>query len=142
MGYKWDRDTIIRHIQRRAIKGRSVKASDIRREVPNLYYAAKYYFGSYRAALVYINGQAHAADLTDYSASDGRWDKERVIYELLKRYEEGSDLSFTKVRSEALGKNAKRLFGSWKAAVEASGIDYVEVRRYGWGAARVSRIEN
>lgn len=129
MGYKWDCDTILMHIRRRVERGRSISPSDIRRDNPNLFYAAKYHFGSCTRA---VNTALGSGD----GSGDPKWDKGLVLNALSERYRNGEDLSYTAMRSTVLMRQARKHFGNWRAAIEAAGIPYVEISRYGWGVAR------
>lgn len=60
-------------------------------------------------------------------SSRQRWSKDLVLKEILKA-ENVSAKRIQRVRS-ALYSAAIRYFGSWKSAVEATGLDYSRVRR-------------
>lgn len=56
-----------------------------------------------------------------------RWDETRVVQEIMERYE--SELPLAKTKSpQRLVRAGQRYFGSWRAAVEAAGLSYDEVR--------------
>jgi hypothetical protein len=77
------------------------------------------------------------------------WSREYLIDYLIYKHERGEDLSpWTLYRREpAVHANAKKYFGSYRAAIEAAGIDYRKVRVIDltekWTPAKVlERIQN
>jgi len=60
------------------------------------------------------------------------WTPERVTSEILEMQQQGVDLRHGSVQEKykRLVSAAIRYFGSWRAAVEAAGVDYEELRRY------------
>ena len=58
------------------------------------------------------------------------WSREYLVDYLIYKHERGEDLSpWTLYRTEpAVHANAKKYFGSYRAAIEAAGIDYRQVR--------------
>lgn len=133
MGYKWDRETIRGYIKKRVAKQKSLRASDVRTDSPTLYYAAKYYYGSYKAALAEVMGTPPSHKNSELQSLD----KESLLKELVRLFAEGVDLSYTAVRHLPIFRQAVKFYGSWRVAVESAGIAYIEVKRYGWGAARI-----
>jgi hypothetical protein len=68
------------------------------------------------------------------------WTRETVIAAIRAEAQAGQDLSYLRVqeRVPSLLRAAQRTFGSWKVAVEASGFDYNDIRRYKvWTRERV-----
>lgn len=59
------------------------------------------------------------------------WSRETVIREILRLHGEGGDLrhSVMSANEQRLVSAAVRYFGSWGAAVSASGIDYATIRK-------------
>ena len=62
----------------------------------------------------------------------GKWDKNAITGEILRRYQAQQDLSYSFVSKEevALLRAAVRYFGSWRAAIEFAGLNYADIRKY------------
>ncbi|MGB9619947.1 MAG: homing endonuclease associated repeat-containing protein, partial [Armatimonadota bacterium] len=74
--------------------------------------------------------------------SKRRWSPELIIAEIRRLHSIGSDITQSRVEAidSKLTSAAVRYFGSWRAAVEAAGIDYSEVAALG-KQRRVSKIK-
>jgi hypothetical protein len=61
-----------------------------------------------------------------------RWNRETIIDEILHRAQTQQDLSYSGMMTHnlALLRAAARYFGSWEKAVNGSGLDYNDWRRY------------
>jgi hypothetical protein len=117
---RWTKHSILDEI--RMLVDRSAKQNQ--RERPSLYGACIRHFGSWKSAV-------EAAGF-DYSISarrkvPGFWDHQRVIEAIRKLPEKNSNHARTKHAD--LYSAALRHFGSWKDAVEASGMSYDSVRK-------------
>ena len=69
-----------------------------------------------------------------------KWSKESIALEILSMYESGENLNYSSVASTnlALLRAATRYFGTWEAAVNFSGLNYDEIRRYkSWTRDRI-----
>jgi len=69
-----------------------------------------------------------------------KWSKESIALEILSMYESGENLNYSSVSSTnlALLRAATRYFGTWEAAVNFSGLNYDEIRRYkSWTRERI-----
>jgi hypothetical protein len=69
-----------------------------------------------------------------------RWSKESIALEILSMYESGETLNYSSVASSnlALLRAATRYFGTWEAAVNFSGLNYEDIRRYkSWTRERI-----
>ena len=69
-----------------------------------------------------------------------KWTKESIGLEIRAMYEAGINLNYAKVAMEhvALLRAATRYFGSWRAAVEFSGLSYDDIRKYkSWTRDRI-----
>jgi hypothetical protein len=101
--------------------------------------AATRYLGSWQAAIEYAG--LNYDDIRRYRA----WTNERIMERIRELYAEGADLSWRHVSltldpSLAAAATKKSHFGSWRAALEASGIDYDQIRRYNdWNDDEVLR---
>jgi hypothetical protein len=69
-----------------------------------------------------------------------RWSKETIALDILSMYESGETLNYSSVANSnlALLRAATRYFGTWEAAVNFSGLNYDEIRRYkSWTRDRI-----
>lgn len=69
-----------------------------------------------------------------------KWSKESIGLEIVSMYESGENLNYSSIAASnlALLRAATRYFGSWEAAVNFSGLDYEEIRRYkSWTRERI-----
>lgn len=120
---KWTPHRVIQAIRKRRRQGMSMER--IQHDDRSLYFAACRYYGNCSAAL-------RAAGLP--AKSIRRWSRESVISELHTRYTQDI-LSETAKNDPSLYRVARRLFGSWPAALQAAGM-VPRVRRR-WTAAIV-----
>jgi hypothetical protein len=74
-----------------------------------------------------------------------KWSKESIGMEIRSMYESGENLNYSSVASTNLSllRAATRYFGTWEAAVNFSGLDYNQIRRYkSWTRERIiARIQ-
>jgi len=74
-----------------------------------------------------------------------KWSKESIGMEIRSMYESGENLNYSSVAANniTLLRAATRYFGTWEAAVNFSGLDYNQIRRYkAWTCDRiVERIQ-
>jgi hypothetical protein len=69
-----------------------------------------------------------------------KWSKEAIGLEIRRMYEIGENLNYANIAQEqvALLRAATRYFGSWRLAVEYSGLNYDDIRRYKtWSRDRI-----
>ena len=69
-----------------------------------------------------------------------KWTKESIGLEIKAMFEAGMNLNYSNIAVEqvALLRAATRYFGSWRGAVEFSGLNYDEIRRYkSWSKERI-----
>jgi hypothetical protein len=73
------------------------------------------------------------------------WSREAVVFEILDRHRTGSPLNYTTIESEDLRlmRAACYYFGTWKAAIQAAGLNYAAIRKYkSWSQEEiVARIQ-
>ncbi|BDI31155.1 hypothetical protein CCAX7_32060 [Capsulimonas corticalis] len=74
-----------------------------------------------------------------------KWSKESIAMEIVSMYESGENLNYSSVAANNLSllRAATRYFGTWEAAVNFSGLDYEQIRRYkSWTRERIiARIQ-
>lgn len=69
-----------------------------------------------------------------------KWSKESIGMEIVSMYESGENLNYSSMASNNLSllRAATRYFGTWEAAVNFSGLDYEQIRRYkSWTRERI-----
>jgi hypothetical protein len=69
-----------------------------------------------------------------------KWSKESIALEIRRLYAAGENLNYAAIAQEqvALLRAATRYFGAWRAAVEYSGLNYEDIRRYKtWSKDRI-----
>lgn len=131
-GY-WTPETVIQEILLRKEQGLGLSVTAIEKDDSNMYKMARKYHGGWKEALV-----ASGLDAEQYARKrpQGFWTPEQVRVEIQKIEATGGDLSVTAVLKDysSLYVNANTIYGSWQAALEASGINPNEVyRQIPWG---------
>ncbi len=137
-GGKWDRPTIIKRLRAIAKAGGVINSRGIRVTESQLFAAAVHWFGSYRAAI-----EAAGLDYANVRLQDPqRWSREAVVRELRRLRRQRAPL-----HPAAIGRDrpelvtaAYRYFGNYRKAVEAAGLNYLEVRtrpQRTWNGKRV-----
>lgn len=126
---KWNQDSIAAEIRHRHEAGLDLSYSGMARENLPLLRAATRYLGSWQAAVEYAG--LNYDDIRKYRA----WTNDRITERIRELYAQGADLSWRHVSltldpSLAAAATKKSHFGSWRAALEASGLDYDTIRRY------------
>lgn len=127
---RWSREAIVEEITRMAARGDDLCARAVRTRNRRLVSAAcrPQHFGSWRAALSAAGVEA------DRWRERRRWSRDRVLKTLKELNALGLPLSTAWLQRNghsSLVTVARRpsMFGSWRDAVEAAGIDYDQVRR-------------
>jgi hypothetical protein len=123
-----NRDLVIQAIQNRVSERKSIKSSVVTMEDSSLYNAARKFFGK--------NGWAEARVVAGFKPQDIRpnlkWTKQTVREEILRLHHEGVALNSSYVHKSTeythLHWAAQNVYGSWRAAIEASGLDYEKIR--------------
>lgn len=122
-----DKQFIIGEIRRLYQEGRIEELSGAWRYHLSLFRKARHRFGSWRKAI-------EAAGLNyEEIVQRQKWTPEKIIAEIKRLYAEDQDLSVTAMMRNypnlvAIAQSP-RYFGSWKAAVEAAGLDYELIKR-------------
>ena len=91
--------------------------------------AATRYFGSWKLA-VEESGIGYE-NIRKYKT----WTRERILERIRELHKKGEDLSWRHVSTEvdpqlAAAATKRKHFGSWRAAIEAAGLKYNDIRRY------------
>ncbi len=120
---KWDRQTILAELLRRHQRGKDLSQTGIRDDP--IFSACFRHFGSYRKA-VELAGIDYE---TVWRRRITKWNCESIKRELKQRKRRGEDLwsRGLRVTEAPLHSAAVHWFGSYRAAVEAAGIDYGKV---------------
>mgnify|MGYP001626209030 CR=1 FL=1 len=122
-----DKQQIIEEIRRLYQEGKIEELSGAWRYHLSLFRKARHRFGSWRKAI-------EAAGLNyNEVVQRQKWTPERIIAEIRRLYAEGKDLSITAMQQSypnlvAIAQSP-RYFGSWRAAIEAAGLDYELIKR-------------
>ncbi|MBB6052003.1 hypothetical protein [Armatimonas rosea] len=136
---RWTRETILGEILRRYETQQDLSYSGLSRDNLPLLRAAARHFGSYPLAV--------AAAGLDYDELRRyrNWTNDRIIERLQELGQQGADLSWRHVSLKldptlAAAAVKRHHFGSWRAALEAAGLDYDAIRRYhDWDEKEVVR---
>ena len=116
----WSRKRVLDEIRALARAGRHLSMSALRDAGRHdLLIAARKYAGGWTRA----RQLAGVRFRRQRSQTTAAWDAAAVIAEIDHRRSTGHELAVTKV-PRALVSAAQRTFGSWRAAIEAAGIDY------------------
>lgn len=130
---QWDRDTIVEEIQRLASEGEVLNSDYVQRRYTKLHSASQRYFKSW--------GEAVNTAGFDYDGIKGiKWSEETVVVQIMELSNDGVDLSSSNMQKEymSLFQAGCRIYGSWKSAISAAGLDYNDYRKQKeWTARRV-----
>lgn len=126
---RWTADQVTQEIRSWREKGEPLYANHVRQKYQELLAASIRYFGSWQKA-VELAGIPYE-QVRKYR----KWSKESIILEIRNLHSRGVDLSF---RAMALSQHnamvyaaiRPKYFGSWKAALEAAGLESEEIYRY------------
>lgn len=126
---KWNKETIAGEILRRHQAGLDLSYSAMSKEDLPLLRAATRYMGSWQEAVEYAG--LNYDDIRKYRS----WTNERIIDRIRELFAKGEDLSWRHVSltldpSLAAAATKKSHFGSWRAALDAAGLNYDDIRRY------------
>jgi len=131
---RWSRDEVIRVIRQLSERGEPLNLGRVSRTWPALAYAGRRYVGSWEKAI-------EAAGL-DYSTVRRKnfWTRAAVLTQIRVLHAAGEPLnvSHAEVRHGGLVRAASAYLGSWRAAIEAAGFDYLKIKRQReWSKAAV-----
>lgn len=134
---RWTRDDIAMEILQLYAAGEELCYSSIAETNPSLLRAASRHFGSWRSAVEFA-GLSY-----DQIRKYRVWTPARIIARIEELHRQEADLSWRSVSEKvdpqlAAAATKPNRFGSWRAAVEAAGLDYETIRRYRqWDEARI-----
>lgn len=137
---KWSADSIASEILARHGAGLDLSYSATSRENLSLLRAATRFLGSWEAAVAYAG--LDYSDIRKYKS----WTNDKIIARIQELHAAEKDLSWRYVSltldpSLAAAATKKNHFGSWRAALEAAGLDYDEIRRYrDWSEEVILRL--
>ncbi len=127
--FRWSKDEIAMEIRSLFLDGEELNYTSVEKNHLALLRAACRYFGSWKDA-VEFSGLDYAK-IRKYKA----WTKNKIVDRIKELHRREVDLSWRNVSTKvdpALAAAAVRpnRFGGWRAALEAAGLDYDEIRRY------------
>jgi hypothetical protein len=129
MNRKWSKESIGLEIVSMYESGENLNYSSIAANNLALLRAATRYFGTWEAAVRFAG--------LDYDTIRRykSWTRDRIIARVQELHAQGVDLSWRNVCLNvdpqlAAAATKKSHFGSWREALEASGLDYDTIRRY------------
>jgi hypothetical protein len=129
MNRKWSKDTIALEIVSMYESGENLNYASIANNNLALLRAATRYFGTWEAAVNFAG--------LDYDTIRRykSWTRERIIERVQELHAQEVDLSWRNVCLNvdpqlAAAATKKSHFGSWREALEASGLDYDAIRKY------------
>jgi len=128
---KWTRERIIQELQDLHAAGEALTVSNMRRLGYGAMVSAAYredMFGNWRAAVA-----AAGLDHKQAAPRQRKWTKARIIARIRQLHSQGQDISYRGIRAYQqyllTAARHRENFGSWRAAVEAAGIDYDQLAK-------------
>ena len=129
MHRKWNKDAIALEILSMYESGENLNYSSVAGNNLSLLRAATRYFGTWEDAVRFAG--------LDYDSIRRykSWTRDRIIARIKELYAQDTDLSWRNVCLNvdpqlAAAATKKSHFGSWREALEASGLDYDTIRKY------------
>ncbi len=124
----WSKTKIVEEIVKRDQSELSIRGADVSQEDRGLYHAAMRYFGK--------NGWAKARMLAGFDPVDPLpwiiWTRETVCKEIRRLNDSNVDLSAGSMQKGSYANvlaGARKVFGSWEQAIEATGLKYSCIRK-------------
>jgi hypothetical protein len=129
MQRKWSKESIALEVLSMYESGETLNYSSVASSNLALLRAATRYFGTWEAAVSFAG--LNYDEIRRYKS----WTRERIIERIRELHADGADLSWRNVCLNtdpqlAAAATKKSHFGSWREALEASGLDYDTIRRY------------
>jgi hypothetical protein len=140
MHRKWSKESIGMEIRSMYESGENLNYSSVAQSNLSLLRAATRYFGTWEAAVNFAG--LDYSQIRRYKS----WTRDRIVERIRELHEQGVDLSWRNVCLNvdpqlAAAATKKSHFGSWREALEASGLDYDSIRRYReWDDERVLQM--
>jgi len=140
MHRKWSKESIAMEIVSMYESGENLNYSSIANTNLSLLRAATRYFGTWEAAVNFAG--LDYDQIRRYKS----WTRERIVARIQELHKQGIDLSWRNVCLNvdpqlAAAATKKSHFGSWREALESSGLDYDAIRRYReWDDQRVLQM--
>ena len=129
MHRKWNKDAIALEILSMYESGENLNYSSVATNNLSLLRAATRYFGTWEDAVLFAG--------LDYDSIRRykSWSRERIIERIKDLHAQNVDLSWRNVCLNvdpqlAAAATKKSHFGSWREALEASGLNYDDIRKY------------
>jgi hypothetical protein len=124
----WSKTAITSEIIRRHQQGLSIKGGDVCTEDRGLYCSTRRHFG--------VGGWAKARVLAGFTPIDPapwkKWDKEILRIEILRLHENGVALNTASLQKSPYAyvmSSATKIFGTWKKAIRAAGLNYAKIKK-------------
>lgn len=126
---RWTAEQVLAEIRAWKERGEPLYANHVRLNYQELLAASIRYYGSWRKAV------ETAGIPYDEVRKYRKWSQETIIQEIRELHTRGVDLSFramalSQYNSMVYAAIRPKYFGSWKAALEASGLESEEIYRY------------
>ncbi len=135
-----DAASVVAEIHRRANSDLPLNSMAVARggqSDPKLYISGRDYFGTWPAALEAAGLDARTVQEAGFRKYQ---DAPSIVAEIRRRHEADLPLNVNSIvkppapyRETALYNTARKQFGNWKAAIEAAGLDYDDIRIATWG---------
>jgi len=119
----WTRESVLAEIRTLAASGQHMSQNAVALVRTDLLEAARKQFGRWVAARDSAGIPRPPRPIRGATAS---WDEAAVMISIRRRLKDAESLAVTKTPS-ALVNAANRLFGSWRLAIEAAGLDYEQI---------------
>jgi len=135
---RWTPELVTQEIRRQYQAGLSLAYSHVLARDRKLLGAAVRHFSGWRQAIEAAGiryDKILRSSARRRSAKISKWSKEAIIKEIRRLNAAGEDLSYAAVKNKHLAlltaASLPRYFGSWRAAVEAAGISYLNIKKKG-----------
>ncbi len=128
---RWNKQIVLDSIRLRAEARKPLNYSAVVRDDEPLVGAARRVFGGWDQALAAASIDPQTVKNPQESkASPGTWDESTILAQIRLHAERGDDLAAHRMQktNTALVSSATSHFGSWRAAIAATGFDYGEIR--------------
>lgn len=120
----WSKQIVIDEIVQFAIEDGNLRSDYVQKKYTKLHSAAQRYFKSWKDAV-------EAAGFDYDNIKKIKWTKEIIIMSILDLKNQNNSLTSSDIQKNnmPLFQASCRIFGSWKNAVEAAGINYKEIKK-------------